>query len=204
MTDTAPLGTIDVLDAALDEIKKQSSMETDGKWLEHLTVKCGPLIVEWNLETCICWDDWKDEDRPHFLRGVGDCGIDAVGIRADNSHVAIQTKSRKLDEQGKGADIAKLEVNKFLAAAHDEFWTEHFLVTNGDVKMASAAEAAGGESRPIKLINLVVDLVNQKNLLSGSRDGGGIFRILQMPVILGPSRHETTCRRKPLKPVFAP
>ena len=60
-----------------------------------------------------------------------DVGIDAVAIRrSDRQHIAIQCKSRQLDEHGKGEPIAKDETIKFASASSNpEFWAERWIVT---------------------------------------------------------------------------
>ena len=158
------------IDEALAEIKRQSLNQSDGKWLEELSAKCAPLISDWQVQKCYCWDEWPDEERPESLQGIHDIGIDVVGVRSDGHLIAMQCKARKLDTDGCGADISKTEVNKFLAAAQFEVWKELFLITNGDVKMASTAEAVAGGSRPVKLINLEVDLIRQKEMLASQDD----------------------------------
>ncbi|MCY4303639.1 MAG: DEAD/DEAH box helicase family protein [Aestuariivita sp.] len=117
-----------------------------------------------------CWDEWPDEERPESLRGIPECGIDVIGVRSDGHLIAMQCKSRQLDRDGHGADIHKAESNKFISASHDDkVWKELFLITNGDVKMASTLEAYVGGSRPIKLINLAVDLIRQKEMLASQQ-----------------------------------
>ena len=153
------------IDEALAEIKKQSPNKSDGGWLEELSAKCAPLISDWQVQKSYCWDEWPDEERPESLRRIRDIGIDVVGVRSDGHLIAMQCKSRQLDRDGRGANINKNDVNKFLGAARDEVWKELFLITNGDVKMVSTAEAVAGGSRPVKLINLEVDLIRQKEML---------------------------------------
>jgi len=154
------------IDEALVEIKRQSPNQSDGGWLEELSARCAPLISDWQVQKSYCWDEWPDEERPDSLRGMRDIGIDVVGVRSDGHLIAMQCKSRQLNRDGRGADINKDDVNKFLGAARDEIWKELFLITNGDVKMASTAEAVAGGSRPVKLTNLEVDLIRQKELLA--------------------------------------
>ena len=86
------------LKRALVEIEETSSRATDGKWLERLTANCAPLIAEWDVCKAWTWDDWPEKNHP-------ESGIDVIAKRADGNLIAIQCKSRKLDEQGSGAPI---------------------------------------------------------------------------------------------------
>ncbi len=85
-----------------------SQRQTDGKWLECLTRDCAPLIAEWDISDTWLWQDWPDRESP-------DIGIDVVARRAsDGRLIAVQCKSRKLDEHGRGTDIAKKELEYLL------------------------------------------------------------------------------------------
>ena len=56
-----------------------------------------------------------------------------MGIRrSDGEYIAIQCKSRQLDEHGRGDPIAKHETDKFANASSGLFWAERWIVTNGD------------------------------------------------------------------------
>ncbi len=142
---------------ALAEIAQTSQHQTDGKWLEYLTRDCAPLIADWDVSDAWLWPDWPD-------RGSVDLGIDVVAQRkSDGSYVAIQCKSRKLDEHGRGADIAKTEFDSFLAHSADAVWAERWLVVNGDVRLGHNAEATVGQ-KPVKRINIESDLRKQQDM----------------------------------------
>ena len=147
---------------ALAELERYRQQRTDGRWLEQLTVRCAPLIAEWDIATCWVWDEWpdsewakhSDEPKPR------DIGIDAVGRRrSDGKYVAIQCKSRKLDDAGRGSDITKAEADSFLALSGWLVWEERWVVVNGgDVRLSPQAEAAADRTKPLKLINLESEL----------------------------------------------
>ena len=60
-------------------------------------------------------------------------GIDCVALRrSDGEHIAIQCKSRQLDEHGRGNPINKEEFDSFASASADQFWAERWIITNGD------------------------------------------------------------------------
>ena len=142
---------------ALAEIEQMSQRQTDGKWLEYLTRDCAPLIADWDISEAWLWQDWPD-------RKFADLGIDVVARRkSDRRYVAIQCKSRKLDEHGRGADIAKTEFDSFLAHSADPVWAERWLVVNGDVRLGHNAEATVGQ-KPVKRINIESDLRKQQGM----------------------------------------
>ncbi|MYD05274.1 MAG: hypothetical protein F4X21_10200 [Acidimicrobiia bacterium] len=151
-----PSETIAEVLRVADEV---AHMQTDGKWLEAATVLVGPLIREWDLAECHLWPTWPNRTKYFPKTTEQDIGIDVVGIRrSDGRHIAIQCKSRQLDEQGMGRDITKHETDKFAAVSADDFWAERWIVTNGAVRLSRPAIEAHSMIRPIKLVNLVSDL----------------------------------------------
>ena len=153
--------TEDRISTALDEIEGTSSHQTDGKWLEQLTADCAPLIAEWDVSGAWLWQDWPDR-QTHYPK-TPDIGIDVVARRAsDGRFIAIQSKSRKLDEHGRGADITKKEFDSFLAASADELWAERWLVVNGDTRLSDLAGKTVGQ-KPVTLVNIETDLRKQQD-----------------------------------------
>ena len=108
-----------VLDGALATLEALAHQETDGVWLEDLTVEVAPHIRDWNVDGCWRWEDLPDRDEVMPERTPDDdVGIDLVARRRDDGEwIAIQVKSRKLDGQGEGNPIPANEPNRFLAAA---------------------------------------------------------------------------------------
>ncbi len=148
-----------LLNQALDEIGEMSNQDTDGRWLETMIVDVGKYVREWDLIDCEEWSDWKEREN-HFP-GVSkqDIGIDAVGTRANGKCVAIQSKSRKLDEEGHGNQITKSELDKFISSTQHDLWEERWLVTNGDNPLApNARRAQLMIPNRIKMINIGRDL----------------------------------------------
>ncbi|MXZ19445.1 MAG: hypothetical protein F4Y84_02315 [Caldilineaceae bacterium SB0665_bin_25] len=155
----------EVIEDAFHIVEKMSPLATDGTWLEDITVAAGPHIKEWDIEQCHLWSDWP-ERTTHFPDTTNvDVGIDVVAIRrSDRQHIAIQCKSRQLNEHGKGEPITKDETDKFAnASSNSEFWAERWIVTNGDTPLSSNAAAVLSMSvRPVKMVNISIDLQQQR------------------------------------------
>ena len=169
---TEPLAN-GTLARALQEIKEKSPRQTDGRWLERLTVECAPLIAEWDIGRAWAWNDWPGRSEPGSpWKDSADIGIDAVAERrSDGKLIAIQCKSRKLDAEGRGTNIGKSEFDSFLAASGDGDWAERWLVVNGDVRLGHNAEKTAGR-REVKPVNIESDIRKQMESLGDrmSRD----------------------------------
>ena len=154
-----------VIEEAFRVVEKMSPLSTDGTWLEDITVAAAPHIKEWDIEQCHLWSEWP-ERAYHFPDTTNvDVGIDVVAIRrSDREHIAIQCKSRQLDEHGKGEQIAKDETDKFASASSNpEFWAERWIVTNGDTPLSNNAKQVLSMSvRPVKMVNIAIDLQQQR------------------------------------------
>ena len=151
------------IEAAIKKVAEMNPQETDGVWLEVVTVESGPYIKEWDIEECWHWDEWPEREARFPNTTRLDVGIDAVAVRrGDGRHVAIQCKSRQLDEAGRGSSINNNEIAKFAAASAADFWAERWIVTNGDNPIASGAEqSVSMQGKPLKLINITNDLHQQ-------------------------------------------
>ena len=153
-----------IIEQAIATADEMNPQETDGKWLEGVTVLVGEHIREWDLTDCELWDEW--EDRNVFFPGLSkqDVGIDAVGRRrSDGRAVAIQCKSRKLDEHGVGGAIGKSEIDKFVGPSSHAHFAERWIVTNGANPATENAIAIHEHGdKPIKLVNIVSDMRNQQ------------------------------------------
>ena len=147
--------------ATADELAHR---ETDGKWLEGMTAVVGEYIREWDLTGCDLWDEWDQREALFSGLGKQDIGIDAVGRRrSDGRFVAIQCKSRRLDEQGVGSAIPKAEIDSFASASANPHFAERWIVTNGANPATENAIAIHELSdKPIKLVNIVSDMRNQQ------------------------------------------
>ena len=160
----ATAGAQSVIESAISTIAEKNPHSTDGRWLELLTVQAGPYIKEWDIETAYSWGDWPDRET-HFPDTTNqDVGIDVVATRrSDGEHIAIQCKARRLDEQSRGADIAKGETDKFASASSGAFWAERWLVTNGDNRLTgNASGALSMQDEPLKVINIHRDLLEER------------------------------------------
>ena len=148
------------ISAALAKIDEMRSQQTDGVWLERLTVENAPLISEWDIEKCWIWKEWSD--RPPYYPQT-DIGIDVVGRRKDGKLIAIQCKSRRLDNEGQGHSVTKKELDTFLSASSAPLWEERWLVVgDGDISLAPHALAAAA-TKPVKRVNIKADLLKQRD-----------------------------------------
>ncbi len=153
----------DIIEEAIKKTTEMNPQETDGKWLEVVTVESGPFMREWDIAECWAWEKWPDREE-HFPRTTRlDIGIDAVATRRnDRKYIAIQCKSRRLDEAEHGDSIKHDEIAKFNSASASEFWAERWVVTNGNNPLASGAvQAVSMTKKPLKLINITYDLHQQ-------------------------------------------
>ena len=154
----------DVIETAIDKLAEMNPQETDGDWLEVVTLESGRFIKEWDVAECWHWDKWSDREA-HFPGTTNlDVGIDAVATRrSDGKYIAIQCKSRRLDNEGRGASIRNDEIAKFAAASASKFWAERWLVTNGDNPLAGGAvQSTSMHDKPLKLVNITNDLLQQR------------------------------------------
>lgn len=166
MRDGVDLGdALSVIDDALAELDGYAQQETDGVWLEDLVERTAPLIRDWNVDACWRWTDWPDRKSVMPDAPDVDVGIDLVARRRDDgAWIAIQSKSRKLNEQGEGAPVTSAEMDKFLAASADRsVWGERWLAVNGAVSMGghSPGKALMSGVMP-KLVNVAADLQAQR------------------------------------------
>ena len=154
-----------VIEAALNEIAEKGPQETDGTWLQDLTVRVASHVKDWDIAEGWHWGDWPDREQ-HFPRTTEeDPGIDVVAIRrSDGGHIAIQCKSRQLDADGRGGHIDKGEMGKFVIAAASTFWAERWVVTNGDNPFTSKTQQAlSMGDRPVKVVNVALDVRQQRS-----------------------------------------
>ncbi len=153
---------IDRIDQAIETVTEASPQQTGGKWLEKLTVYVGPYIRDWDIAQCWRWDEWPDREQKQPQSTSQDTGIDVVAVNRAGEYLAIQCKSRQLDESGRGGAIVKAEIDSFASASSDDFWSERWLVTNGDNPLGGNAMSAVPKSRPIKIVNIANDLQQQR------------------------------------------
>lgn len=151
------------IEKAIRTVAEKSSEPTDGKWLEYIVVETAPFIKEWDIERCHLWSEWPERDSHFPQTSNQDVGIDVVGIRgSDGEYIAIQCKSRQLDKHGKGSPIAKKDTDKFASASSGQFWSERWIITNGDVPLGgNTQQVMSMWDTPIKNINIAIDLQQQ-------------------------------------------
>ena len=150
---------------ALAQLEANNPHQTDGKWLEQITVSAAPHLKDWDIDQAWGWGDWPERESRYPGVTQRDIGIDVVALRSDGRHIAIQCKSRQLDAKGRGGDIRKPEIDKFGNASANAFWAELWLVTNGDNRMSDEAAqviSTHDRERRIKLINIHTALTDQQ------------------------------------------
>ncbi len=154
----------EIIETAIEKTAEMNPQETDGDWLEVVTVESGPYIKEWDIAECWLWSKWPDRKKCFPDSTKLDVGIDAVARRrSDGKYIAIQCKSRRLDNEGRGDSIKSNEIAKFAAASASDFWAERWVVTNGDNQFASGAtQSASMHTEPLKLVNITNDLHQQR------------------------------------------
>ena len=154
----------EITERAIDRLESMRDQQSSGKWLENLTAAVGPYVKEWDIARCWTWTEWPDRETVFPGSTNQDIGIDVVAVRRnDGRHVAIQCKSRRLDN-GVPVAIQKSELDSFANASSNPFWAERWLVVNGEApfsQQAGQALSMGGVDRPIKPINIHADLLNQ-------------------------------------------
>ena len=155
--------THDAIAQALETLEEAKSEPTGGKWLERLTAQIAPLIKEWDISHCWTWSEWPDRERLLPDTTNQDNGIDAVAInRSTGAYIAIQCKSRQLDENGRGNDIERPEITSFISESENELYDHRWLITNGDSRLNDRAERTNSQlNKKIKLFNLHADLTAQ-------------------------------------------
>ena len=153
-----------IVSDAIKELHEKSKHSSDGTWLESLTQQVAPHIKDWDVSHCWSWKDWPQRNELAPDVGSRDIGIDLVAQRgSDGKLIAIQCKSRRLDEEGKGSSIGLEEIGKFVTASKSEMWAERWLITNGNVSIASGARSALSMDRDNTILekNLASDLLLQ-------------------------------------------
>ncbi len=153
-----------VIESAIAMVAAASREQTGGKWLENLTVDAGPHIKEWDIGHCWPWAAWPEREA-HFPGTTNqDVGIDCVAVRrSDGEHIAIQCKSRQLDEFGHGDPINKEEFDSFASASAGDFWSERWIVTNGDNPLGNnVKQTLAMTSKPVTMVNIANELLQQQ------------------------------------------
>ena len=155
----------ELIEQAVSIAAEMNPKSTDGTWLEDLTVQVGPYINEWDIERCYHWSDWPDREEHFPGTTKQDVGIDAVALRrSDGEYVAIQCKSRQLDEHGRGDTIAKTETDTFDSTSSGQFWAERWVVTNGDNSLSTnTLRSPSNLEKPIKLVDICSDLIQEQS-----------------------------------------
>ena len=153
----------DAIAQALETLEEAKPEPTGGKWLERLTAQIAPYIKEWDISHCWTWAEWPDRERLLPDTTNQDNGIDAVAINGSTgAYIAIQCKSRQLDENGRGNDIERPEITSFISESENELYGQRWLITNGDSRLNDRAERTNSQlNKKIKLFNLHADLTAQ-------------------------------------------
>ena len=164
--------TQNLITEAIRVAHEMNPQETDGIWLEDLTVQIGHHIKEWDVARCYPWSEWPERNKLYPDSTRQDVGIDVVGVRSDHQLVAIQCKSRKLNADGRGDPIHKTEIDKFMGTTTAPHWTERWIVTNGDNSLSGNIYSAVAEGQtPIKTVNITNDLLLQQQTVFTDEEG---------------------------------
>ena len=157
-------GSATLVDDAINQIDELSRQSTDGRWLEDLTAEVAPHIKEWDVVEAWKWAEWDEREERFPGTTNQDVGIDVVAKRrSDGEYIAIQCKSRQLDANGRGRDISKSETDKFVSTSSGSFWSERWMVTNGDNRLSSnTAQALAMHEKPLKVVSVRKDLSEQR------------------------------------------
>ena len=152
------------IDQAIEIVREASKQETRGQWLEDLVEQIAPDITDWDIAKAFAWDNWPERNLHFPMTTKQDVGIDVVAVRrSDSKYIAIQCKARKLDENARGTDIIKGEIDKFANASAGSFWSERWLVTNGDVRdSGNIVQVVSMHDKPLPLVNIAADLALEK------------------------------------------
>ena len=162
-----------IIAKALAELERNNPNQTDGKWLEEITVSAAPHLKDWDIDQAWSWGEWPERAAKFPNAARQDIGIDVVAVRSDGGLIAIQCKARQLDANGRGDAIHKAEIDKFIAASTHALWQERWLITNGDNPLSSNAEQLtrmDERQRPLKLFNIHNDLLKQQEAATQQRD----------------------------------
>ena len=153
-----------IIEQAISTVAEANPQSTGGQWLEDLTVAVSPYIKEWDIAQCYSWAEWPERETRYPGTTKQDIGVDCVAVRrSDGEHIAIQCKSRQLDEHGRGADITKAEIDSFASTSAGDFWAERWIVTNGDNRPGgNTLQVASMHGEPIKMVNIANDLLQQQ------------------------------------------
>ena len=154
------------IEKAIGITTEMNPQNTDGTWLEDLTVQVGPYIKDWDIDRCYPWSEWPEREYHYPNSTKQDVGIDAVATRSgDGEYVAIQCKARQLDTNGQGDPIRKTEIDTFANTSSGSFWAERWVVTNGDNPLSdNIVQAVSADQKPIKLVNLTSDLLQEQQV----------------------------------------
>ncbi len=174
-----------ILQDAAEKIRRCNAMgkaaPTDGKWLEDLTIEVASLIPDWDIEECWSWSNWTKLSED--FKSSRDLGIDAVGRRrGDGGLVAIQCKSRQLDDRGAGNPITKKEIDSFSSLSSGREWKERWVVTHGEVDLAKNALDSVPKENPIRQVHILKDIQQQLSDWSpcyeerGANDDGEVIQ----------------------------
>ena len=164
--DVQDVNTREKISEALEITEEMNPQNTNGTWLEDLTVQVGPYIKDWDIERCYLWTEWPEREYHYPNSTKQDVGIDGVATRSgDGEYVAIQCKSRQLNTNGQGDPIRKTEIDTFANTSSGSFWAERWVVTNGDNPLSdNIVQAVSADQKPIKLVNLTSDLLQEQQV----------------------------------------
>ncbi|MCY4369871.1 MAG: DEAD/DEAH box helicase family protein, partial [bacterium] len=121
-------------------------------------------IRDWNVDGCWRWEDWPDRERVLPGSSPLDHGIDLVARRRDGAWIAIQAKSRRLDESGQGRPVTARELATFFSlSANRDVWAERWVTVNGAFGLSGhAPDHAAAAGVPLKVVNVAQAVESQR------------------------------------------
>lgn len=156
--DSNPANQQERIAQAIQTLEQHNLQQTDGQWLEQLTVQIAPIMKDWDISQCWAWSDWPNRESNFPGSTTEDVGIDAVATRrSDGAYIAIQCKSRRLDENGNGPEIPKSDIDSFASSSSSKLFAERWLITNGNCPLGRKAQILTRD-KPIKEINITADV----------------------------------------------
>ena len=74
----------EIIEEAIGITVEMNPQDTDGVWLEDLTVQLGPYIKEWDIGQCYDWSEWPERDNYFPGTTKQDVGINHSCRSRDN------------------------------------------------------------------------------------------------------------------------
>ena len=128
------------LDATLASLQAdREARRSDGTQFENAVLRHAGEIPSWEIAKCWRYLEWPGRTSAGVPLPSHDAGIDFVGIKHDESLVAIQCKARS------GGSVTTTHVQKFAGAAPASVFAERWMVTDAGHSATTEDAAALAE-----------------------------------------------------------